>query len=848
MRLKRLELQGFKSFLDRTVLTFQPGITGVVGPNGCGKSNIVDAIQWVMGEQSAKHLRGDSMTDVIFNGSDSKAATSMAEVSLILDRQGVALAPQFAAFDKADEIAITRRVYRDGTSEYCINKTQCRLKDIHELFMDTGVGKRAYSIIEQGQIDRMISVKPEERRGLFEEVAGITKYKAKRKEAEKKLEGTRQNLTRLQDIINELEKQIRSLKVQATRARKYKELKSELESVDLYLLGRNAYTHAKQVTELEQRKEVLVNERSQTDASYGQFEANILDLDVKRIDQEKSVQDLGNQERNLALTLQKLESEALLLEERRKNLLEALNRKKKEESETADALEALKNDLSADQTNLDDLISNLENLETDLAQAEVRVRDLNQNRQADQMKKMELESQQTKIEHRKVAIENQEHSLAARQGEVEELIGQLSQKKTELDIVIDSQRTAVSDADQRILQMTERASSAEQEVALIHTDCQKTSSDLSLMEKDLYAAREEFHSQRSRLQSLQELQSNLEGYSAPARDLLLALGEEKGTAIPLAEVLTPDADVEESIETLLGSDMNTILVQTPEEAERLSRLVTTRGLERVRLVAISEIREKAFPSIESIDQVMPLLQKIRVAPEYESVAQWWFGKVYITQDLGQVFHLRQQYPHLTFICPEGQTVGHFDRSVSSGKTPTKMGVFARRREIEDLALKCEGLNSHLTKLNSDRENLLQYLQNQEKLHSDLKEKLSVIHIESVEARKEREKLHFELSRLEREAGTLVHEIERQTTIQADTKERLKALTDEMITLAGEGDRLKKDLEDLSNHIESREKESQELVQALGDKKIERSTLCERKNGLENKIHKIELEVEDSSSS
>lgn len=157
MRLKRLELQGFKSFLDRTVLTFQPGITGVVGPNGCGKSNIVDAIQWVMGEQSAKHLRGDSMTDVIFNGSDSKAATSMAEVSLILDRQGVALAPQFAAFDKSDEIAITRRVYRDGTSEYCINKTQCRLRDIHELFMDTGVGKRAYSIIEQGQIDRMIS-------------------------------------------------------------------------------------------------------------------------------------------------------------------------------------------------------------------------------------------------------------------------------------------------------------------------------------------------------------------------------------------------------------------------------------------------------------------------------------------------------------------------------------------------------------------------------------------------------------------------------------------------------------------------------------------------------------------
>ena len=226
MRLKRLELQGFKSFLDRTILSFDDSITGVVGPNGCGKSNIVDAILWVMGEQSPKHLRGESMTDVIFNGSDTKNATSMAEVSLILDRRGVALAPQFAAFEKGEEIQITRRIYRDGTGEYLINKSKCRLKDVHELFMDTGVGRRAYSIIEQGQIDRMINVKPEDRRAIFEEVAGITKYKAKRKEAERKLESTGQNLLRLQDIINELEKRIRSLKGQATRAQKYKEFKS----------------------------------------------------------------------------------------------------------------------------------------------------------------------------------------------------------------------------------------------------------------------------------------------------------------------------------------------------------------------------------------------------------------------------------------------------------------------------------------------------------------------------------------------------------------------------------------------------------------------------------------------
>ena len=184
MNIKRLEIQGFKSFMDRTVLSFEDGITGVVGPNGCGKSNIVDAIFWVMGEQSAKHLRGNSMEDVIFNGSDNHPPLGMAEVTLVLANPTVP-GPQpdeRAEYLKYSEIEITRRLYRSGESEYLINKTHCRLRDILDLFMDTGVGTKAYSIIEQGQIAKMISAKPEDRRAIIEEAAGITKYKARKKE------------------------------------------------------------------------------------------------------------------------------------------------------------------------------------------------------------------------------------------------------------------------------------------------------------------------------------------------------------------------------------------------------------------------------------------------------------------------------------------------------------------------------------------------------------------------------------------------------------------------------------------------------------------------------------------
>src|SRR4051812_17191064 len=233
MRIKRLDITGFKSFMDRAVITFDEGVTGVVGPNGCGKSNVVDAIRWVMGEQSAKNLRGRGMEDVIFNGSETKAPLSLAEVSLTFNIDGAVdqLAPQYAGFP---EITVTRRLFRSGDSEYLINKAQCRLLDITELFLGTGVGTRAYSIIEQGRVGLIVSAKPEDRRSLIEEAAGVTKYKARRKAAERKMELTQQNLVRVNDIVQELEKRLDSLDRQARKAEKYKKLKAEIREIELH--------------------------------------------------------------------------------------------------------------------------------------------------------------------------------------------------------------------------------------------------------------------------------------------------------------------------------------------------------------------------------------------------------------------------------------------------------------------------------------------------------------------------------------------------------------------------------------------------------------------------------------
>lgn len=845
MRLKRLELQGFKSFLDRTILTFDPGITGVVGPNGCGKSNIVDAIQWVMGEQSAKHLRGDSMTDVIFNGSDTKAPTSMAEVSLVLDRQGVSLSPQFSVFDKGDEIAVTRRVYRDGTSEYLINKCMCRLKDIHELFMDTGVGKRAYSIIEQGQIDRMINVKSEDRRHLFEEVAGITKYKAKRKEAERKLEATGANMLRLQDIILELEKQIRSLKVQATRARKYKEFKTELETVDLYLLGRNLFTHKQAIDSITEKKETLINQRSESDAVFADVDTQLTTSEILRIDQEKAYQNLSEQERNLSLAAQKIESKIHLLEERKSFLLQTFEENSSEQTRLREEIATLTNQ-EQEETNQRDSISEQMTQIGELIYSREQEMRLSQEEKQRARHKQEVEQhRKNQSTHRLVTLENQVQNFEAKENDFAERKAEFEQKLGEVISGMESHGQLLQQVEIKISDCSERATQAAGEVSTLSIDCETTSGRLSELEELLYAARESYHAQKSRLDSLKELQQNLEGYSPTAREILLRLEGTGIQAIPLAEVLKPSKDIEDHLETLLGADMNTLLVSTSEEAKHLATLITEKELERVRILALNDL-ETHFTAKSIPAEGVALLTKIEVRPGYEAVAKWSLGDCIIVSETEKLFSLRTQYKNITLLNEQNKTISHDDGSISSGHMPTRTGVFARRREIDELVSIAVGLDQQVGQLEQEREGLLRHLQEQEKMHSELKDKLSSIHIESVEHRKEKEKVQIELSRSEREQGFLSQEISRsEAQIQDVVRLKAEAQT-EIEILNEEVQRTVIELEAVEAQLQKANLSIESGVQEINDKKVEHSRLSERVNGLEFQLQTIQSDIENDS--
>src|SRR5437660_892796 len=306
MKLRRLEISGFKSFADRVVFSFDDGITGVVGPNGCGKSNLVDAIRWAMGEQSAKHLRGRAMEDVIFSGSESRPATGMAEVSLTFQNDGRLVPPQYAGFA---EITVARRLFRNGDSEYEINRAACRLLDITELFLGTGVGTRAYSIIEQGRIGLIVSAKPEDRRAIIEEAAGVTKYKARRKQAERKLEATEQNLLRLSEVVGEVRARLQSLERSAKKAERFRELRTQLR--DLELLAACA-----QYLELKKFEEQQARELAEAGESTGVAEAQVARLEaglsaerLQLLEDEKKVQELAEASHRIDKQLKLTEQE-----------------------------------------------------------------------------------------------------------------------------------------------------------------------------------------------------------------------------------------------------------------------------------------------------------------------------------------------------------------------------------------------------------------------------------------------------------------------------------------------------------------------------------------------------------
>lgn len=615
MRVKRLEIQGFKSFKDKTVIHFDKGITGIVGPNGCGKSNIVDAFFWVMGEQSYKHMRGTGSEDLIFNGSSRYSPLGLAEATMVLETDAHDVDPASGATTqdiplhlRSKEIAVTRRVYRSGEGEYFINGQPARLKDIQELFMDTGVGAKGYSVIEQGQIGKIVNAKPEERRLLIEEAAGIAKYKARKKESLRKMEATQGNLSRLNDVVQEIERNLGSLERQAQKARSYNKLRAELTDKEMTWGRRKARVIQQKLGELHTSKEIVDQELTSLRAELQTVE-NSIEVDrISQLTDSKAVEELQSTLQNSRGELTREQSALDLSRRRQGDLEQQLQNLHREQTELSQNIEVDRARLAEQGCELEEGEELLHSAQSRAQEQEERVREKRQSTEAarrslEQAQRSLLQGveQANELNARSAAITSRIESLKEQLERISEESSQASQRTEEDEARLSATRTEFEQLSGDRDTLRESRNQQQQTI-------RELESTLRLQERAEDESLREVTRQRAKLQSLKELVESHEGMGDGPKSLLSWAKESgRGGISTLTELVDVDAGFESAMEGWLEGQLEGLLSKDPSLAVDALRELSTRNEGRacIRLAGLWSTRSSDESA--TLSQVQNLL-------------------------------------------------------------------------------------------------------------------------------------------------------------------------------------------------------------------------------------------------
>lgn len=829
MKIKRLEITGFKSFVESTSLVFDEGITTIVGPNGCGKSNLVDAIRWVMGEQSARNLRGKAMEDLIFGGSESRKPLGMAEVTLILDNSAGQAAP---AYSEYTEIQVTRRLYRNGDSEYLLNKTPCRLLDITELFMDTGIGSRAYSIIEQGKIGMIVNAKPEDRRYLIEEAAGVTKYKARKKTALRKIEATRQNLLRLGDIVAEVKRQMNSLKRQAGRAEKFRGYREELKEIDLQFAlrqhgglaersrqaGLSAESKAGEVENLTRQLELaeldlararLHHTAREEEASRGQEQAFHLTSEIQKIEsrlefgsrematlalqKERFASEWEEIERQLAASLR----EERTLQETRQGLGRELIDEQQRLAEAEQEMHALEAQEKSLLEKLEDARSRLYGLLTELS----RMGGLQQ--EADR-RLHSLKGLKERNSQEAVAVRAQLDKLQAESGDLSSSLTTIRDERNSFQAKREAFREAIA--------------------GLRH--------GLENVEAKLLVKREAFSRQASRLESLEQLERSLEGYGRGVKALLSQPEQKARLQGVVADVLEVPPDYEVAVEAALGSRLQAVLADQTESVEEAIAFLR-QGEGRCTFLLPGFV-----PAQEAFDQIgTPLLDLVSVRSGYEEQLGRLLAGVFLVDDLQP--HRAGGFPAgLILATRDGDVLTGRGEMTGGGRQALDQGLLHKKREMKELGRQVRSLEKEVEDLGLRREQLRKDLLSTEESLRSTEASLHRQEIRVVDSEKDLASLSQEELRLQDRLEVLSFEEDQLH----EEQERLAASLEETRMGRVEVEQKKLDQEaavaDLNKENQSIRFRAEETRQKLTARKVAVVSLRERDEGLGETLERI----------
>ncbi|MCP4849483.1 MAG: chromosome segregation protein SMC [Verrucomicrobiaceae bacterium] len=696
MRLKSLKLHGFKSFANRTDFEFHPGVTGIVGPNGCGKSNVVDAIRWVLGETSAKALRGGEMADVIFNGTDKRKPVGMAEVTLTLADCEETLGLDY------NEVAFTRRVFRDGKSEYRLNGNLCRLKDIHEILMDTGIGRTAYSIMEQGKIDMLLSSKPEDRRTVFEEAAGITKFKSQKKEALRKLEYTEANLLRVNDIIEEVKRQINSLNRQANKARRYQELLTDVRVLDVH------YSH-RQFIELDGEKSELTN-------SIHSLGTTITDFQSQTVGKEKAIveardalatleAEIASRREQLIETQNRISSAQNRIEfneERQLELQELINQNSEDITKTNSTLGKEASELEVTAVALQRVTENLARQRQQFEEQENINNGLKNKRVELAEKLLALSQEITAVEANIAEIRAELGSYSTQTESNREREGHLNGELTSLEQEHAERLAESTSLGDQLSAADKSLADNESNLALAEKDYQAARNDSTRCAKELSDLHRELAEKESRLEVLKALVAEGEGLESGTQAILSGLNEESIQQSSIRGLLSSFIEVPSefipAIEASLGAHLQTILVSDQKTAEEAINI-----LARGRMGRASIIPEN-FVAISSDRQLMTLpdgveawaLDKIKSTENVRPLLEQLLDQTLIVSDLQSALQLRTELPGHSFATLDGAFISADGiMRGGAGEADEAGSLLARLNEVKLLESHTAALNDQL---------------------------------------------------------------------------------------------------------------------------------------------------------
>lgn len=840
MQLKKLEIQGFKSFADKTEILFLDGITTIVGPNGSGKSNISDAIRWVIGEQSAKNLRGTKMEDVIFAGTEARKKVGFAEVSMYLDNSDSTLPIDYS------EVIVTRRVYRSGESNYLINGNECRLKDIQAIFMDTGLGKDGYSIISQGKVDELLSNKSEERRHVFEEAAGIVKYRTRKEEATRKLENTQSTLQRVGDVIAEIEKTIGPLEVKAQTAKKFLQLRDELKLLDVKLFINSVDNNAENIQKVEEMLNTLQEDIEKQESLSSQNETKKAELKQKIQELADKIEELREKFFQVENEKEKLNSKISLLDANSNAANANINRLNNEILEDKEKVNLLKEELEKRAQKRENVFKNKEKFEIELKQKEEELSKIVATLDEKGMQIEELKKVIDSNNDRKFELKNQISSIDAT---IEAERKQLEEKKKQNEkniSVKDNLNFELAEISQNLGYKNKELKETNEKVDEIEANIKQVQEKIDQLDEKKSEANQSLMTIKAKYNYLVNLENENEGYSKSVRSILDYAKTNSKVHGTIANIINTEEKYEYAIEIALGGFIQNIVVEDELIAKNLITYLNNNSLGRVTFLpldSLSNVQDVNNKVLKNEGVVGIAYDLVTYDKKYEKAIKLALANTVVVDNIDNAIMLSKKIKNsLRIVTLSGELIAQTG-SITGGKTASRSGgVIGRKEKIAELEKviynkqsELEEFKKDISKLEDERNNIKEEL-------SQITPNKEALVIEIATLTEKRENIKKEIEKIENQKQSFTQVLEEINKNLENMEKSLEDNNQEIFNIDVQNAKQQEEIDEYTRFNSERQKELYTLNEDVVNLKISLSSFDETVSSIDEMREKIQNDI------